>query len=88
MKSYSKKIISCELIKVEKQFNKTEKQKYFYNIELEGIEDLLLVETTNQITEMKYPSLELNKDTGGGVLSVSTDVMFPLLSILTSPFFI
>ena len=37
---------------------------------------------------MKYPSLELNKDTGGGVLSVSTDVMFPLLSILTSPFFI
>ena len=52
MKSYSKKIISCELIKVEKQFNKTEKQKYFYNLELEGIEDLLLVETTNQITDV------------------------------------
>lgn len=45
----TKKILDCKLIKMEKLFNQAEKQKFFYNIQLEGIDDLLLIETFHPI---------------------------------------
>lgn len=49
MKRFEKKIIDLKLIKFEKLFNQAEKEKYYYNIELEGIDDLLLVESHTPI---------------------------------------
>jgi hypothetical protein len=45
----TKKILDCKLIKMEKLFNQAEKQKFFYNLQLEGIDDLLLIETYHPI---------------------------------------
>lgn len=45
----TKKILDCKLIKMEKLFNQAEKQKFFYNLQLEGIDDLLLIETHQPI---------------------------------------
>lgn len=44
-KQITKKILDCKLIKVEKLYNQSEKNKFFYNLELEGIDELLLVES-------------------------------------------
>lgn len=49
-KSHSKNITHFELIKVEKRFNGA-KQKYFYNLGLEGIEGYLLLEAETNITD-------------------------------------
>jgi hypothetical protein len=49
-KAQSKKITYFELIKVEKKFNGQE-QKYFYNLGLEGIEQLLLLESDERILD-------------------------------------
>jgi hypothetical protein len=49
-KSHSKKITTFELIKIEKRFNGA-KQKYFYNLGLEGIEGYLLLESEDKITD-------------------------------------
>jgi hypothetical protein len=49
-KSHSKKITTFELIKIEKRFNGA-KQKYFYNLGLEGIEGFLLLESEDKITD-------------------------------------
>lgn len=48
-KQVSKKILACELIKVEKLYNQSDKVRYYYNLELEGIDELLLIETTHPI---------------------------------------
>lgn len=50
-KQITKKIISCELVKIEKSFNKLKPGKFFYNLELEGIEELLLLETEHKIID-------------------------------------
>lgn len=52
MKPVSKVILNCELIRVEKLYNQTEKQKYFYNLQIEGIDDLLLLETLNPVSDI------------------------------------
>lgn len=49
-KSHSKKITTFELIKVEKRFNGA-RQKYFYNLGLDGIEGFLLLESEEKITD-------------------------------------
>lgn len=49
MKGKSHKILKCELIKVEKVFNQVKPSKYFYNLELEGLDDILLLETEQPI---------------------------------------
>jgi hypothetical protein len=46
--AHTKKITSIELIKLEKKFN-GKPTKYFYNIGLEGIDELLLLEVEQQL---------------------------------------
>lgn len=64
-KHISRKIIDCKLVKVEKLFNQGQKQKFYYNLQLEGIDELLLIETNNVIpngligNKIKY---KLNED--------------------------
>lgn len=63
----TKKILSCELIKVEKLYNQSEKVRYYYNLELEGIDELLLIETSQPIepglvgNKIKYKLNEENE---------------------------
>lgn len=45
MKLKAHKIIDCKLIKVEKLYNQSEKNVFYYNLKLEDMDDLLLVET-------------------------------------------
>lgn len=64
MKAYTKRILDCKLIKVEKLYNQSEKQKFFYNLQLEGIDDLLLLESSTTLSgivgqKIKY---KLNSD--------------------------
>lgn len=49
-------IESIDLIKIEKSFRKEKNDKYFYNLKLSGIEDMLLLET-----EYKLDSLIVGK---------------------------
>jgi hypothetical protein len=44
-KQITKKILDCKLIKVEKLYNQSDKNNFFYNLQLEEIDDLLLVES-------------------------------------------
>ena len=48
-KEITKKIKDCKLVKVEKLYNQAEKQKFYYNLELDGIEELLLIESNTPI---------------------------------------
>lgn len=60
-------ILDCKLIKVEKLYNQSERQKYYYNLHLEGIDDLLLVESNEIINaniigcKIKYKLNEANE---------------------------
>ena len=45
MKVKAHKILDCKLIKVEKLYNQSSKQKLFYNLTLEGFDEPLLIET-------------------------------------------
>ena len=56
VKSYTKKITSIQIIKMEKKYN-GQPTKYFYNIGLEGIDELLLLEVEQPINN----SLTTNK---------------------------
>lgn len=47
MKSH--KINDCKLIKVEKLYNQSRPSKFFYFLELEGMEEPLLLETDSQL---------------------------------------
>jgi hypothetical protein len=49
-------IESIDLIKIEKSFRKEKNDKYFYNLKLSSIEDMLLLET-----EYKLDSLIVGK---------------------------
>lgn len=55
------------LIKVEKKYNSNEKNGYFYNIKVSGIDELLLLATTEILNNSIVGSniqYKLNKDTG------------------------
>lgn len=55
------------LIKVEKKYNSNEKNDYFYNIKVSGIDELLLLATTEILNNSIVGSniqYNLNKDTG------------------------
>lgn len=43
MKIKSHKVLDCILIKVEKLFNQSSRERYYYNLVLEGMEEPLLV---------------------------------------------
>ena len=49
MKQKTHKVIDCKLIKVEKLFNQTKPNKFFYNITLEEMDEPLLLETEQAI---------------------------------------
>jgi hypothetical protein len=49
MKNKAHKILDCKLIKVEKLFNQTKPSKFFYNLTLEEIDELLLLESDEAI---------------------------------------
>ena len=49
MKQKAHKILDCKLIKVEKLFNQTRPNKFFYNLTLEEMDEPLLLETENPI---------------------------------------
>lgn len=49
MKGKEHKILDCKLIKVEKRYNQVKPSKFFYNLELEGIDEPLLVETEHPL---------------------------------------
>lgn len=48
-KEVTKKIESIELVKLERRFNSSEKYKYYYNLKLEKVEDVLILESNHQI---------------------------------------
>ena len=48
-KEFNKVIEKIELVKIERPVNANISMKYYYNIQLEGIDELLLVETPIQI---------------------------------------
>lgn len=64
-KQYSKKIIDFKLVKVEKSFNQQRAPKYIYNLQVEGIDDILIIESSKIISDnpvgfkIKY---KLNED--------------------------
>ena len=65
MKAKSHLILSCVLIKMEKLFNQSAKEKYFYNLELEGIDEPLLLEVEKPLTsdlQGKKIKYKLNSD--------------------------
>lgn len=45
MKAKAHKILDCKLIKVEKLYNQSKPGKFFYNLQLEDIDEPLLIET-------------------------------------------
>lgn len=45
MKEKAHKILDCKLIKVEKLYNQSRPSKFFYNLQLENIDEPLLLET-------------------------------------------
>lgn len=45
MKEKAHKILDCKLIKIEKLYNQSTRNKLFYNLILEGIDEPLLIET-------------------------------------------
>jgi hypothetical protein len=49
MKNKAHKILDCKLIKVEKLFNQTKPNKFFYNLTLEEMNEPLLLETDEAI---------------------------------------
>jgi hypothetical protein len=49
MKNKAHKILDCKLIKVEKLFNQTKPNKFFYNLTLEEMNEPLLLETDETI---------------------------------------
>ena len=49
MKNKAHKILDCKLIKVEKLYNQSKPSKFYYNLELEGMEEPLLIETEQPI---------------------------------------
>ena len=49
MKNKAHKILDCKLIKVEKLYNQTKPHKLFYNLTLEDMDEILLLETNTQI---------------------------------------
>jgi hypothetical protein len=51
MKQKSHKVLDCKLIKVEKLFNQAERISYYYNLEIEGFDDLLLLQSHTQLKE-------------------------------------
>lgn len=60
-------IESISLIKVEKKYNSNEKKSYFYNIKISGIDELLLLETSEVLDKNIIGSsieYKLNKETG------------------------
>lgn len=50
-KSVENEILSVKLIKIQHTYNNTEKPIYYYNIQVEGIDEPLIVETTAIIDE-------------------------------------
>jgi len=68
MESKNKNIVTIEditLIKIERKYNSGHKQTYFYNLKVSNIDDLLLIETneplSNEIIGSKF-KYKLNKD--------------------------
>lgn len=65
MKQKTHKILDCKLIKVEKKYNSTKPSKFFYNLQLEDIDEPLLIETESLLesgvvgNKIKY---KLNSD--------------------------
>lgn len=51
MKSFTKKIIECKLVKIEKLYNQSYKQKFFYSLQLEGIDEILILESNERFTQ-------------------------------------
>jgi hypothetical protein len=51
MKQKSHKVLDCKLIKVEKLFNQAERISYYYNLEIEGFDDLLLLQSHTLLQE-------------------------------------
>lgn len=51
MKVKAHKILDCKLIKVEKKFNQRKASKFFYNLQLENIEEPLLLETESPLQD-------------------------------------
>jgi hypothetical protein len=49
MKNKAHKILDCKLIKIEKLFNQTRPNKFFYNLTLEEMNEPLLLETDEAI---------------------------------------
>lgn len=49
MKAKAHKILDCKLIKVEKLYNQSKPSKFFYNLQLEGLDEPLLLETESPI---------------------------------------
>jgi hypothetical protein len=47
MKVKAHKILDCKLIKVEKLYNQSSKQRFYYNLTLEGFDEPLLIENEN-----------------------------------------
>lgn len=48
-KELTKKIESIELVKLERRFNSDIKYKYFYNIKIEKIDELLILESNHEV---------------------------------------
>jgi hypothetical protein len=48
-KELIKKIESIELVKLERRFNSDIKYKYFYNIKIEKIDELLILESNYEV---------------------------------------
>jgi hypothetical protein len=49
-KTHTHKIISCKLVKVEKLYNQSQRQRYYYSLELQGIDEPLIIENEVPIT--------------------------------------
>lgn len=67
MKQKAHTILDCKLIKVEKKYNQVRPGKFFYNLQLEGIDEPLLVETYHSLemgivgSKIKYKLNEENE---------------------------
>lgn len=52
MKTKKHIVESIELVKIQKSFRADKETKYFYNLKLSGIDDLLLLETQYTLDKM------------------------------------
>lgn len=65
MKLKSHKVTDCVLIKVEKLYNQSSRERFYYNVSVEGLEEPLLVLSEKLISSDligKKITYKLNKD--------------------------